>query len=607
MKRQAEIEISGDKRWWDLPAIVLLIIILTTAYSRLIATDWTEGLRVMRGITYLGIAAGMALGYSRFSPRRVFAFTFAYGLFIVPWRLGVAMGEGILWAERLQSLSGRLMAIFERLAEQRAVGDNLLFIVLMAILFWFLSVHAAYSLIRYGAPWRAIIPTGITLVAIHNYDALIGSRVWYLVFYLFFALMLVARLTFLQQQEQWKQRNTYLPPYLGIDFVRLTLAATTIVLLFSWVTPGLAETLPAAREVWQRANPIHKFRNTFDNAFASLRSTVGIVSDYYGPNLTLGRGNRLSDSHVFTVITPPEPPDGVRFYWRARVYDFYENGWSSNLLTTRTVEPDNFDLSFSNISQEDLYTFSFSLGTPLATLFTMNQPVWLSRPAKLELAYNPDGSADLAALRATPPLRAGETYQIRSALRGVTISELRAAGTDYPDWVRQRYLQVPDTITTRTLELARFIAEGKETPYDIAVAITGYLRREIEYTDIVPPLPADQEIIDWFLFDLRQGFCNYYASAEVILLRSLGIPARLAVGYAQGERLQGIPDAYIVRQRDAHAWPEVYFPGIGWVEFEPTVSQPSLVRPLGEFLTDRDDPGPQQLPGRPLGGPQRSL
>jgi hypothetical protein len=68
------------------------------------------------------------------------------------------------------------------------------------------------------------------------------------------------------------------------------------------------------------------------------------------------------------------------------------------------------------------------------------------------------------------------------------------------------------------------------------------------------------------------------------MLRSLGIPARLAAGYAQGDLLEGSTDTYVVRQSASHAWPEVYFPGIGWVEFEPTVSQPVLVRPLGERL-----------------------
>ena len=79
------------------------------------------------------------------------------------------------------------------------------------------------------------------------------------------------------------------------------------------------------------------------------------------------------------------------------------------------------------------------------------------------------------------------------------------------------------------------------------------------------------------MFDIKKGFCVYYASSEVTMLRSLGIPARMAVGFAQGDR-EG--DTYTVRRLHAHAWPEVYFPGIGWVEFEPTASQPALSRPL---------------------------
>ncbi|MBK8780899.1 MAG: transglutaminase domain-containing protein [Anaerolineales bacterium] len=81
------------------------------------------------------------------------------------------------------------------------------------------------------------------------------------------------------------------------------------------------------------------------------------------------------------------------------------------------------------------------------------------------------------------------------------------------------------------------------------------------------------------LFESKQGFCNYYASAEVLMLRSIGIPARLAVGFAQGEpNLQNT--FFTVREKDAHAWPEVYFPGYGWIEFEPTGNQDPVNRPV---------------------------
>jgi len=579
-------------RWWDFIVVLMLVVIITTAITRLIATDWTEGLNITRIIAYSGLIAGFALGYSVFSTRTVVFFTFIYGVFVILWQLGQLLGEGILWTERLLSLGGRLGVITGELIRQQAVSDNLLFLTLMAILFWGVSIFAGYSLTRHGNAWRVILPIGIILVIIHSYDALLGNRSWYLLIYLFFSFLLISRMAYLQQCDRWQENQTYTPPYIGLDFVRVTVVIITVLLLFSWVAPGVAETVPAAQDAWQFAKrPWNNVRSTFDNAFASLRSTVGIITDYYGPNLNLGRGTRMSDTHIFSVLTPTDPPDGIRFYWRARVYDTYDGGWRSTFSDQDVISPDQIDFVYPDIADDSTRTntFSFTIGSSLATLLTANQPIWVSRPARYEFEENSEGTVDIALIRATPPLRTGETYTVRSSLNQATIKDLREAGKNYPEWVLDRYLQIPDSISPRTLKLAQEIAAGKDTPYDIATTITQYLRNNIDYSETVPPLPADQELIDWFLFDIRQGFCNYYATTEIIMLRSLGIPARLSVGYAQGEPIEDIPDAYLVRQRDAHAWPEVYFPGIGWVEFEPTVSQPMLVRPLGIPL-DREIP-----------------
>ncbi len=579
-------QIQNEARWWDLPAALILLIILTTAFTRLMATEWTDHLIITRSIAYLGMIAGLALGYSLFRPRWAIFFALLYGAFFITWRVGLTLGEDILWQERLQSIGGRVWVILSHLAQQKPVPDNLLFLILMGIVFWILSVHAGYSLSRHGNPWAVIIPTGVALILIHSYDSYLGSRGWYLILYLFFALLFVARMVYANHRKRWDRTKTYVPPYLGLDFIRYTLVASVLLVLLSWTIPALADTLPAAEDAWQRVKqPWNEVRNTLDNAFASLRSTIGIVSDYYGSSLPLGRGNPLSDSVLFLVATPPEPPDGARFYWRARIYDTYENGWSSNLQSTEAISPEDFDLVLPDREDdaEGEYTFSFSLASPISTLFAPNQPVWLSRPAKVEYTPNPDGSADLTSIQATPYLRAGEIYHVRSSLNEVTIAGLRNAGNNYPEWVTDRYLQLPNNITPRTRNLATEIASGKENVYDIAEAITNYLRSNMEYSPTVPALPTDQELVDWFLFDLQQGFCNYYATAEVVMLRSLGIPARLAVGYAQGE-IQQNTDTYLVRQSDAHAWPEVYFPGFGWVEFEPTASQPLLVRPVGEIV-----------------------
>jgi hypothetical protein len=168
---------------------------------------------------------------------------------------------------------------------------------------------------------------------------------------------------------------------------------------------------------------------------------------------------------------------------------------------------------------------------------------------------------------------------------------LSQAGENYPDWVTDNFLQLPRGITERTIDLAAELTEGLDSPYRKAVAITAWLRSAFTYSRTTEPPPAFRDPVEWFLFEYGIGFCNYYASAEVVMLRSLGIPARLATGYARGT-LDVTSGVYSVNSRDAHAWPEVFFPGYGWVEFEPTPSQPPLFRPEGSIAAGVGDDEP---------------
>ena len=582
---------NNPLRWWDVPAAALLLVAILTAATRLVATRWTDALTIVQMIAFLGVIAGMALGKSRFSPRLVFIFALCYGIFVVPWRLGSLYRRAIAWQERLTSIAGRLNIIITQLLNKQVVTDSLLFLVLMGALFWLLSVHAGYTLIRNGDAWQAILPTGLAMFAIHSFDALVSRRAWYLAVYIFFALVLVARMTYLQRYDTWRKSRTNLPPHLGLDFIRFTLLVTAVLVVFAWTAPAMANAVPSAAQAWQTIKqPWNRFKDRWDNAFASLRSTVGVVSDYYGTSVLLGRGNLLTNSQVFKVTPPEDMPGSVRLYWRARAYDTYDGGqWLSTSANSVPFDPlsDPFTFPFEEARYQG--AFDFTTASTISTLFSPPQPLWVSRPGQVELSINPDGTADLSAFRANPGLNAGETYTVQASVTEATVAQLRAAGTDYPAWVTERYLQLPDDITQRTRDLANQIAAGLDNPYDIAQAVTQYLRQNIDYSETIPNLPARQEAVDWFLFDLRQGFCNYYSTAEVVLLRSVGVPARWAVGYARGEQLDD--GSYFVRQRDAHAWPEVYFPKLGWIEFEPTASQPVLARLAG---TDTGVSGPDQ-------------
>ncbi|MFN3930015.1 MAG: transglutaminase-like domain-containing protein, partial [Thermoflexus sp.] len=138
---------------------------------------------------------------------------------------------------------------------------------------------------------------------------------------------------------------------------------------------------------------------------------------------------------------------------------------------------------------------------------------------------------------------------------------------------------------------------GYDTPYDKAAALEAWLRRNIRYNENIPAPPPGRDGVVYVLFDIRQGYCDYYASAMAVMARALGIPARVVSGYAQGEWM---PDGrYRVRQRDAHTWVEIYFPGYGWVEFEPTAAQPPILRPRHPLSLTPTPPAPEPAGSTP--------
>jgi transglutaminase-like putative cysteine protease len=581
-------------RWFDWTAVALLLAALVTAAMRLVATDWTNGLPIILTITVLGLIAGLALGQSRFSPRTVFVFAFTFGLFTVSWQLGTTQQTEALWADRLSALLLRLGIIIYQLINRLTVRDSLLFLVLMGFLFWGLSVHAGYVLARYGDAWKATLPTGLAIFVIHYYDPNVTRRAWALAFFIFFTLVLVARTTFIRQRNRWQANRTALPPHLSLDFIRFTMLFASLIVVVAWTAPALAKALPAAQKLWQ---PVRSSWNEavddMNYAFASLRSSRPVYSTVYGNSATLGRGTPLGPTQIFNVRTPLDIPTGVRYYWRARTFDTYRDGqWFSNIDTSHDFDPENDDLLTTSSTGRWESNFEVTSVVNMATLFTPAQPQWVSRTSQVYYVENPDGTLDISTFIADPFIRPGEVYQVKSSVSAPTITELRQAGEDYPDWVTERYLQLPGNISAETRQLAEDITAGLETPYDKAAAITQYLRENITYVETIDGAPQPgQEVIDWFLFDYKQGFCNYYATAEVILLRLAGIPARWSIGYAQGELIteetrETRPDLggdtllYTVRQKDSHAWPEVFFPEIGWVEFEPTVGQPDIARPL---------------------------
>ncbi|MDD6284554.1 MAG: transglutaminase domain-containing protein [Firmicutes bacterium] len=160
---------------------------------------------------------------------------------------------------------------------------------------------------------------------------------------------------------------------------------------------------------------------------------------------------------------------------------------------------------------------------------------------------------------------AGGAYTGKAgATSAVSTVKLKA----YEDTVHSRYTKLPDDMPTRVSELAKQIvaAAGAKTQVDSVRALMEYMYR-FSYELDVPETPTGRDFVDYFLFDLKKGYCTYYASALAVMARSIGIPSRYVQGYcAQEEAGEGV----VIDNTSAHAWVEIYFDGFGWVMFEPT-------------------------------------
>lgn len=172
-------------------------------------------------------------------------------------------------------------------------------------------------------------------------------------------------------------------------------------------------------------------------------------------------------------------------------------------------------------------------------------------------------------------------YDAISAWEIPSPAELRRASTALSNDYRLTYLHLPENMDPRIGELAIKVSASAGNNYDRAIAVQNYLRDNYGYS-LDPPAIQPNDPVASFLFNAKTGYCEYFAAAMALMVRTLGIPSRVANGFQTGSynRMGG---DYVVRARDAHSWVEIYFPGYGWIPFDPTPADPNNV--AGDWST----------------------
>ena len=599
--RKSSVLAEPLMRWWDFPAATMIVIAVFISGLRLTITRWTPDLNYALNMGMLGVLLGLALGKSIFKKRVVTWLSIEYLLVLLPHQLIAGLDKDIDLSERLLSTGNRLLLSISEFVAGQPVKDYLLFVTFLCIVYWLVGLTAGYYFVRHANFLASVLPAGCVMMTIHIYDRSSIEHIWLLALYLFICLLLLGRHFFLNNRLAWTKRRVHLSTETTQDLSAGMIVGATAIILLAW---NLPQVVPYARSVanqWDEiSQPWNDFLERMNNAVASVKNDGGgTQANGYNSRLDLGNSNPLGTQLEFTVLAHEEVLGFPRLYWRGRIYDKFENGhWVDSSFQTDPFSPVTQKLNIPDTQRRSEIEFSYNvIVDEQSMLYVPPQPVWISRPADILQNQISQDRVDLIAVMAAPQLQSGEIYRVRAALADPSIQGLRGAGELYPEWVTKRYLQLPDDLSPKLRALAQDLSAGLETPYDKANAITNYLRNEIKYSTSINIPENIADPLEYVVFDLKQGFCTYYASVEVLMLRAVGVPARMAVGYAQGEltvdKSRGeVIIKYSVRRRDAHAWPEVYFPTYGWIEFEPTVNQDALERPLNDPILSASSNSP---------------
>jgi len=593
--------------------LVLIICMLLSVAWPIRSAGWVEGLHILYWVAVGAALAGFFLAKSMFPGVVAHLFSLVYGVAWVALWGGSLLPSQFTWREKLTELGIRVNEWLWTATHEGTSADNLIFVLVLAFILWLAGYLSAWYNFRENKAWQSVIPCGLVLLW-NLYYASPQLEV-HVVAYLFFALLVVMHSNLLARMREWRKARINYSSDIGLAFLRAGVVFSLIVITFAWLAPDAVASQQLSDLGSFLDEPWLKVQENWSRLFSAVRYYGEFHPNPFGNSLSLGGPVHLSEVAVMDVQSP------IGRYWRAAVYDQYTgSGWlNTDKVTISLPANDSSPLALPEYELRQEITQTITTFLPGRTmLFAAAQPRKVDLAAWAVVSYVPPVPpgvepesyvADtegvitpVSMLYSRSRMKQDTSYAVISFISGADEDTLRAAGDDYPEWILDRYLQLPPDLPLRVRSLAEAITENHHNVYDKATALERYLR-EIEYNELIAAPPKGVDGVDYFLFGIREGYCDYYASAMAVMARAVGIPAQVAAGYGEGEYN---PDTktFRVKEKDAHAWVEVYFPRFGWVEFEPTASQPLLARPkpprviepsedLSRFPgPDRDEPIP---------------
>ena len=506
------------------------------------------------------------------------------------WRAASA-GDLLVLAEGVEIELNSLLLRYSDWARGVQAGgayqDDFVFLTLFGFVLWLLGgVTALLSLttrngLIVGTPALWVLATFLFYGRQGRLLILIGFAA---------ALLLHVLLDQQRMEKNWVRHRTDFSPMLLTDRMLSVGAGAVLIGLVAAFMPNIV-IRPLAYKVYQTMTPVYdSVDEVTERMFPDLkggRRGLGRLGSGLPNRFLLEGGTELGQYEVMRVST--NYPFGAvtnlgemppRLYMRRGTFVNYDGrGWNNSGQQREAAIDANRDWRSEEAWPGRVaLTQRVRLTAPTAVLPAAGEPAMFRTEYELERR---SGDDLVSVWSGIGPV---DRYEVVSFVPAMAVESLRALpawgedGTELPPDMIQ-HLRVPETVTPRTRELADRLAEGQPGPFSIAEAIETHLRG-IEYNLEVPGPPPGAEVADFFLFDLQQGYCDYYTTAFAVLARMNGLPTRFATGYIGGywDLESG---EWTITEAEAHSWPEVYLPEIGWVPFEPTAGRPTLQRQAG--------------------------
>jgi transglutaminase-like putative cysteine protease len=545
--------------WFALPIYLVVVSMYPLSLQH---ADWVEISEQFWWIALAGVLVGTLAGNGRMRFPRALMAGSAVGMLVIALMTTFAATSGGTFRDKLTHLAILVNNWITQVLAGEAASDPTVFVLFLGASVWCATFVGSFILARNGRVWDAVIFNGACLVI--NVSVALTNLYLDLIVFTLAVLVLLVRIHIVNLQERWTRQNIIPSGEMDWRLLRGGLTWTTVLVIMALVTPrvGAAEVLNGAWSTFE--GPYHSVEAEWQRFFAGVSGPSRLRGVSFSDSIRLGQAPNLGDRVIMTV----DAPSG--HFWRAVTYDFYTGaGW-------RTTESDKADKIALATTDREKFEARFDIIVPHSNiLFAANEPQKVDVPYQFYTGADKTYSTSLHALNRS---QAAGTYTVTSLVSVADKQTLRRVAPTYTDYIKSKYLQLPSTLPQRVKNLAHQLLDNVPNVYDRAETIENFLRSPpYSYSAQVKATPPGKDPVDYFLFDLKQDFCEYFASAMVVMLREVGVPARLVEGFTTGT-YDSASNAYVVREQDAHAWVEVYFPGYGWIEFEPTPSQPPFPR-----------------------------